>query len=144
MRDGDFTKYAHIRDCSPITFDQLATIVSQGSRHVGSVQASGVFAAPTVFYADALPLSTSATSHTRRLAEAARREEWFERAVDTVKNADLVFFDPDNGIAGKCQKHSKRAVKYVFEDEIRRILGLGKSVVVYQHQHRSRAFSVLL
>ena len=50
--------------------------------------------------------------------------------------ANIVFLDPDNGIAGKCSKYSKKAPKYAFPDELRRLNAFGKTVVVYQHQHR--------
>jgi hypothetical protein len=68
--DGTFVRYSHIRECNPVMFDQLAAIVSGGTRHVDFVQNAGLFHAPAVFYAEAVPLSLSATSPTRRLPAA--------------------------------------------------------------------------
>lgn len=49
-------------------------------------------------------------------------------------DADLVFFDPDNGIEAPTVKKSHgKALKYVFLDEVAAFYGSAKSVLIYQH-----------
>lgn len=49
-------------------------------------------------------------------------------------DADLVFFDPDNGIeAPTVKKTHRKALKYVFLDEVAALYGSAKSVLIYQH-----------
>jgi hypothetical protein len=76
-------------------------------------------------------------SETARRHEASRRHAWHEKAVRTLSNAELVFLDPDNGLAGtRVKVHSRRSPKYAFGEEVRDWLKRGKSVVLYQHQQR--------
>lgn len=67
------------------------------------------------------------------------RVNWHQHALDALQQADLVFLDPDNGLSVKSvSRNSKKAVKYVFDDEIRDYLVRGQSVAFYQHRpHKS-------
>ncbi len=51
-------------------------------------------------------------------------------------NADIVFFDPDNGIE-VASTNKKNIHKYVTWDELIQTFNTGKSVLVYQHFSRS-------
>lgn len=68
---------------------------------------------------------------TDRLAD---RLAYFKHAADELADADLVFFDPDNGLdvqsRGKGARHSS---KYIFREEIAATYDQGISVLVYQH-----------
>lgn len=73
----------------------------------------------------------------RRLRQRSLREAWFAEGLAQVAAADIVFFDPDNGLApSNVSKHSKASAKYVFLDELKSCLANGKSVVLYQHRNR--------
>ena len=49
-------------------------------------------------------------------------------------NADLIFFDPDNGIeVASSQRGINRSLKHVFLDEIEAFYSEGKSILIYQH-----------
>jgi hypothetical protein len=64
---------------------------------------------------------------------------WFDEALTKLSEADVVFLDPDNGMAAKrAKKHWRGSVKYIFEDEVTGWLNRGQSVVLYQHQQRRR------
>ncbi len=45
--------------------------------------------------------------------------KWFEEAFTKLSEADIVFLDPDKGLApSRCKKHLCSSVKYSFEDEV--------------------------
>lgn len=55
-------------------------------------------------------------------------------------DADLVFFDPDNGIdVPSTRLRLKSALKYVFLEEITAFYGDAKSVLIYQHFPQMKA-----
>ena len=52
--------------------------------------------------------------------------------------ADIFFLDPDNGTPSeKVKKTHKKAIKYVFTDEIQRYYESGKSLIIYSHRDRT-------
>jgi len=69
----------------------------------------------------------------------SRRKEWFSNALKKIKNCDVVFVDPDNGIEpDSCRSENKRKQikkcgKYIFFDEIDELLKNHKILVIYQH-----------
>jgi hypothetical protein len=76
-------------------------------------------------------------SEATRGQETSRRHAWREKAFLTLSNAELVFLDPDNGLAGaRIKTHSRKSSKYAFIEEVNGWLERGKSVVLYQHQRR--------
>ncbi|HWR51213.1 MAG TPA: hypothetical protein VN428_08910 [Bryobacteraceae bacterium] len=74
-----------------------------------------------------------------RVGRALRRSRWNACAVDALAGADLVFMDPDNGLAGKSASQTgKDGPKYVFPDELVPYIRRGQSLVVYHHQTREK------
>jgi hypothetical protein len=68
------------------------------------------------------------------------REQWFNKSIHHLRKADIIFLDPDNGIApSRASVNESRAVKYTFIHEIETYFKNGKSVVVYNHRDRSPA-----
>ena len=62
------------------------------------------------------------------------RDEYFDSFFDFSDGTDLVFFDPDNGLAVKSVERGKpRSSKYLFDSEVSRALAQDHSVLVYQH-----------
>src|SRR5438105_11097234 len=58
-------------------------------------------------------------------------------AAAAVREADVLFLDPDNGIAPPgVAKFSGRSVKYIYVEEIAYLFGKGHSIVLYQHHQR--------
>lgn len=60
-----------------------------------------------------------------------KREEML-RGICKDRSSDLVFFDPDNGIAVK-STNKKNLHKFVLLNDIQTVYDCGKSVLVYQH-----------
>lgn len=77
----------------------------------------------------------NAVYHNDMLPQAVdERAAYMAKCRAKFADADLVFFDPDNGIeAPTVKKSHQKALKYVFLDEMAAFYGDGKSVLIYQH-----------
>lgn len=66
-----------------------------------------------------------------------RRAEWFARATDTLRDCDIVFADPDNGIVDDDDHRKGRAKfgKQIPLGEVR-ALAAGRCAVIYHHNSR--------
>ena len=65
---------------------------------------------------------------------AAPRSHWFAGSLHQTASCDLVFLDPDNGVAG-LRAFAEGSPKHVFLDEIRSLVQRKSrpSVVIYHH-----------
>jgi hypothetical protein len=64
---------------------------------------------------------------------------WLEKLKEAARPADLVFFDPDNGIEVLSAPMTRvKSIKYVYWNEIEEIWRRGKSVLIYQHFPRRK------
>ena len=62
------------------------------------------------------------------------RAEYFEAARQVLRNSDLVFIDPDNGIEVPSTKlGASGSSKYVYWSELQAMYTDGQSMLVYQH-----------
>ncbi len=119
------------RDSDPEVFDALLRIVNDSQRSVASIARSRVFPAGTVFFPEAVP------------PQLGDRREWLRRALESTKDCDIVFLDPDNGpaislkpkVALKAWPLAKSRVsaKFVYRDEIPCYLERGQSLVIIFH-----------
>lgn len=74
-----------------------------------------------------------------RATRQAFRAEWLAGSLEDVAEAELVFFDPDNGIeASSVPRDTPKAGKYVYWDELQRFWERGQSLVIYHHANRTR------
>lgn len=117
--------------CDPALFRVLGEIVRRGSRDVRAVRARAVLPAGTFFYERRLDYTGL-----KKADRLALRAAWLAEAQDSMRECDIVFLDPDNGIAGRVQKHLLKAPKFVFLDEILPYIQRGQSVLVYHHLNR--------
>ena len=130
---SDGAKISYLADAArwrghdPPLFDAMASVVAnpQG-RRLATVEASGVLR-ETRFHSGVIP------------DDAEGRAVYFEAAARGFGDADLVFFDPDNGleVASKRRGHSGSS-KYLYWDEVERAFSEGASVLVYQHFPRKK------
>jgi hypothetical protein len=136
--DGLFTAYGHLRSCDPALHDRLLNIVRGQRRSLEEIEVSAILPRETLFYTEPMPYSEEPCfTESARAAEAKRRQAWLEGAFGTLSTAELVFLDPDNGLAGtRIKPYSRRSPKYAFREEVSGWLDRGKSVVLYQHQQR--------
>lgn len=137
-QDGRFTAYPELRACDPNLYDRLAQILIDKQRTLAHVENNQVLPSNTLFYGSAMPApKIPCFSTAAREAQSQLRAAWFKEGFQKLSEAELVFLDPDNGIAAKrAKKHWRSSVKYVFEDEVAEWLKRGQSMVLYQHQQR--------
>jgi len=60
-----------------------------------------------------------------------------EEAIIELKNQDIIFFDPDNGIEVPSMKNSDK-YKFVTYRLLVKFWNLGKSLIIYQHEGRNK------
>jgi hypothetical protein len=136
--DGQLTKYEKLRPCADALYAKLSFILQNPTRSLSAVEAGQIFPSRTLFYREPLPFSNKlCLTAESRAQQTHRREAWFMKGFQQLSNAELVFLDPDNGVAGKkVKKFSRKSVKYAFFDETNDWLKRNQSVIVYQHQKR--------
>jgi hypothetical protein len=125
--DGRFTGYlqqpAHRRH-DPQLYDALSSAMATGVRHLDHVSRFDLLPGAR-FHSAIVP-----DQHSERTA-------YFQSAMIGLAGADLIFFDPDNGIEVPSTPHGRReSSKFVFWDELAAAYGAGHSVLVYQHYPR--------
>lgn len=117
--------------CFPELYSKLKQIV-ETCRNIRGIEEGEVLPAGTIFYSEPLPMLKGSSS--KRVEE---RKAWFFASLDVLKNSEITFLDPDNGIeTGKIDKGNLRAIKYAFRDEIMSYYKEGKSVIIYNHRDR--------
>ena len=124
--EGNINKYLHDPDqwkqFEPDIFDFLyeAVIVNQ-TKDLHLVEDKGIVPGTNYFWdilADNL----------------AERQKYFERLQAASKEYEIVFLDPDNGIAtNSIIKGRKNSSKYIFWDEITDLWDQEHSLLIYQH-----------
>jgi hypothetical protein len=116
--DGAHVKYLEqpdrFRALAPDVFDALGKVVN-AKRSVAALESSGLLTA--VFHRTPVPRGSA-------------RGAWFTELSKAVDGCDLVFADPDNGIADKVTP------KHIGFDEIRALRRDGRALLVYHHQTR--------
>ena len=124
--DGGKRSYLSQRDVwrlhDPDLFDLLADVPSVPSlTDFQQIERSGIIP-QAVYFNRIVPPGTEA------------REDYHATSMEAFQTCDLVFFDPDNGLATKStSKSSKAGVKFVFDDELADHYQAGRSILVYQH-----------
>jgi hypothetical protein len=122
--DGSLTKYL---DEPPLCDDEelFAKLISiagvEGQRRLHLVEREKVIPGAVYFdefISDRAPL----------------RRAYFETALDSLGRADLIFFDPDNGVAPpSVPRGAANSGKYIYRDELHDTYIAGHSLLVYQH-----------
>jgi hypothetical protein len=114
--------------------------VTSGDRRVAAVAKVGVLPPGTLVYEAPLTFAALPRGGAQgRNVRQERRASWSRGAVAAMAGAEVVFLDPDNGLApARVQPHRRMEAKYVFREELTPYLAVGQSLVVYQHQTRHR------
>lgn len=127
--DGKFIQYLNApqlwRQYDETVFDFLARrVLGEHQRHVGSLETHG-FLPNTTYYS-------------RLVADdRVSRQQYFDELRPLAAQAEIVFFDPDNGLEVKSVGLGKRgSSKYLYWHEAAAIYAGGSSVLIYQHYRR--------
>jgi hypothetical protein len=110
-------------------FDQLRSLVTRDERRTQCVETYALIGNDTVFFSDSVSAATV----------GKKRNKWLSNALETVSHADIVFLDPDNGLASRERNGTKaKDAKYVLRDELIDFWGTGtRALVLYHHPDRS-------
>ncbi len=125
-------------DCDRELFSILKDIISSDNRSISKIKRSSIFPTQTTYYSDYLSYDgIKANSPTGRQNRILKRDKWLNNAIETVSGCDAIFLDPDNGLeTPSVSKHSVKAPKYVYYDEIERFLSVTNTLIVYHHLSR--------
>jgi hypothetical protein len=112
-------------------FDALLRIEREKQRDVRAIEKAEVL--PNAMFASD-PVPCEAQPFSLRPAE---RSMWIERVKTKLKNCNLFFLDPDNGIASEqLRLTQRRAGKSVTIEEIKMLRENNRAMVIYHHQTR--------
>ena len=125
----DYLTKNSFRACDPPLFDVLAKIVGSGQREVAALEDPAILSA--VYYSDILNFYRSTKPE-----RTANRTSWHQNALAELKDRDLIFVDPDNGLIVPSAEGSPKSNKYVLPSELADYYRQGSSVVYYQHKAR--------
>lgn len=124
--------YRKLAVCDPDLYKKLGDIISSNQRQISSISKANLFASKPVFYDR--PLSNKNIPLENR---SMSRKEWFVAALNETRSCQIVFLDPDNGIASnKKNERLQDAPKYVFLEEVGEFVQRGQSLVIYHHLGR--------
>ncbi len=111
------------RPCDPDLYDALRDLVHKHERNVHAVERNRILGQNVRYFSE-------------RIVQKHDREKWVSDGYRALRDCDLVFFDPDNGIAPEGRdKRGHDAPKFVFIDELKPYFAK-QSVVIYQHATR--------
>lgn len=120
-QDLDYLSYAsEYRECDPGLFDCLREVVDN-NRCLAALEQSEILGERTRFWSEQL--------------RAATRPSWLQQALEWTAESDIVFLDPDVGIATAAMEKKRPSPKHVHQHELRTFLRRTRrqTVVVYQH-----------
>ena len=130
--DGQKLSYldqpSRFRSCDPRLYDALGNLFDGGDRSLGAVEASGILGDGTAFFDGPVP------------QDQWSRQRWFQQAVQAVQGRDVVFLDPDKGLAPPSAGLSSTEHAYV--RELESFVRSGQTVVVYHHLGRTATHPV--
>ena len=133
--DGKFTGYlkqSEEQHCDSELFDKLKEIASRADKNVQMIEASGII--PNASFFKAALRNTGSDARAKRI----NRRLWFNNSTLLLKEAELIFADPDNGITYRKTAANKDSEKYVLPEEIVEYYHSGKNVVFYCHKGRRK------
>lgn len=114
------------RDCDVPLYDALKGIVEDEERNVGEVRRRGILPCPCASY------------YCAPIYGQVDRGQWLKEALEKVKGAEVVFLNPDKGIALEKQiPASNSSPEHVYMDELKHFVKRMQSLVIYHHFDRS-------
>lgn len=127
-------------DCDPDLYHKMFKIRESGVLSLDRIQHGDVLPSSTTFFDDPVPARRSGK---RVVAAEAweRRQQWHADAVQSLRAADYIFADPDNGVVfpGSVKSNDPMpSPKHAYWSELSAFLNGGKAVVAYHHLGRQR------
>ena len=129
---GSTSGNAALRRCDPGLYEALRRIVVAGDRRVRRIAEAEILPRDTIYYDRVLYYPKGSSRVWRQDAHA----KWVNESLRCTAGADIVFIDPDNGIANSSLHFGLSAPKHTFVEDIRRYFERGQSLVIYHHLSR--------
>jgi O-acetyl-ADP-ribose deacetylase (regulator of RNase III) len=121
-----------LRACHPELYEKLKAIVHENRRSIAEIEGNNILPPGTMFYSKPIPHRGVTAAEKTTL-----RRGWLQDSLTQLRDADVIFLDPDNGIqVDPEKKRDFNASKYVFTDEIQAYFNSGKSLIIYNHRDR--------
>ena len=133
--DGKFTDYLmrpEERIYDPELFDVLQEVAGRPDKTVNMIEQAGIIPG-ACFFGEYLK-SSSLEVHAREMV----RRLWFNNSTLLLKDADLIFADPDNGISYRKTAKTKDSEKFILPKEVVDYYESGRNVVFYCHKGRRK------
>ena len=111
------------RDCDTTLFDCLLDIRDGADYRLRAIEASSVLGDGTRFFGNDVPGTISS------------RVRWSAQALDSMVGIDVVFLDPDNGLAPNSAGAS--SVEHAYLAEVEPFLQRKQTVIIYHHLGRT-------
>lgn len=130
--DGGKTRYLfddNMRKYDQIVFDVLKRLYGENNRYISAVEKSRLFHSAD-YYNEKMEFIGTPSER------KAQRDKWHDKGMTFLKDADLIFLDPDNGLFTRNNTTSKNTVKYVLPKEVFDYYKEGHNVVFYCHKGR--------
>lgn len=127
--DKNIRKYG---GCDRDLWARLGHLVGQGARCVHCVEQAAILPEGTQYHRSFHHIPPDAPQDVKRIV----REHWFERrARTTVRDAGLVFLDPDKGVSRtNANRYQEAGTKYAYLGDLRTLFHQdGRSLVIYHH-----------
>ncbi len=122
-----------MRDYNPALYDLMKGLNGQRDSKklcIQMVEESGLFPGFS-FYHEILKTDDLAPDE-----REAERTRWHKEAMEKLKDVDLVFADPDNGLSQNIEIKKKGSQKYILPCEIEAYFQDKKDIVYYHHRPR--------
>ena len=131
--DGKFVGYLNkpnrYRHYCPTVFDLLKDVVKSNNKSVDTIENSKIIK-DAIFFNDLMPF------HGVPKERIMHRKTWSNLAFKKLSSAELVFFDPDNGLLQNGNATKRGAEKYALPEEVIDMYRAGHNVVYYCHKGR--------
>ena len=122
------------RNCDVNLWEGLRDLVYRDGRCVHCAENANLLPDDTVYFSDQLSFFTSMP----RPLKVEVRAAWINGALRATQGADIVMFDPDNGIGADRRMYQKDGAKFVYLSDLRLFWERGQSLVVYHHMAQGK------
>lgn len=118
------------RHRDPMLFDMMRSIIVENRRNIEALETASLLNDAT-YHSEVVPVECP--PHERQ----ERRRQWFVQACARLHACDLVFVDPDNGIApARYSPGARKSGKSVTLAELVALASRGRPLLVYHHHTR--------
>ena len=143
--DGRHIEYLNnqsYKQCDQELVDILSHVVN-GERSISHLESVGLLPKNTIYYSSILDFHLTYTRQTNAHKNSRKTErlQWLNKAVSAVKNCDVVFLDPDNGLEINSipNIHQIKSGKYSYYSEVADLFKNKKACIIYHHMNMNNS-----